>query len=167
MRKGSKASQEMIIKMRNSALNAWRRPEYRKHMSDVHKGKAHTKEQREKMSKAHKKRVADGKCHLYKDGRCKDKKYLSWINNRRGVVLKRVKNELGSHTFGEWELLKKQYNYTCPSCGLTETKIRLTEDHIIPLSKGGSDLIENIQPLCQSCNSKKHTKIIKYERKFC
>ena len=68
----------------------------------------------------------------------------------------------GSHTLGEWELLKKQYGYKCSSCGKLEPKIKLTEDHIIPLSKGGSDFIENIQPLCKSCNSKKMTKIIKY-----
>jgi len=75
----------------------------------------------------------------------------------------RVKNAEGSHTFGEWELLKKQYGYRCPACGKKEPEIKLTEDHIIPLSKGGSDYIENIQPLCRSCNSKKHTKIVKYE----
>lgn len=69
----------------------------------------------------------------------------------------------GSHTQGEWETLKKQYGYTCPSCHLKEPEIKLTEDHIIPLVKGGSDFIENIQPLCGSCNCKKHTKTIKYE----
>lgn len=81
------------------------------------------------------------------------------IANRR---LKRKFNAEGSHTYGEWELLKKQYGFTCPSCKSKEPEIKLTEDHIIPLSKGGSDYIENIQPLCRSCNSSKSTKVVKY-----
>lgn len=68
----------------------------------------------------------------------------------------------GCHTFGEWENLKVQYNWTCPSCGGKEPEIKLTQDHIIPIIKGGSDNIENIQPLCGKCNSIKATLIIKY-----
>ena len=34
-------------------------------------------------------------------------------------------------------------------------KTVIAADHIIPLAKNGTNYIENIQPLCYSCNSKK------------
>jgi len=71
----------------------------------------------------------------------------------------RKKGAVGGYTPQEWDKLCEVYNHTCPAC--KEPK-PLTVDHIIPLSKGGSNYINNIQPLCQSCNSKKRTKIIKY-----
>jgi len=72
----------------------------------------------------------------------------------------REKNAKGSHTLEEWENIKKKYSDKCAIC-LKDRK--LTKDHIIPLSKGGTDYIENIQPLCRSCNSKKNDKIHIYE----
>jgi len=69
----------------------------------------------------------------------------------------REKGAEGSHTLLEWQMLKFTHCYKCAICG---EKKPLTKDHIIPLSKGGSDNITNIQPLCRNCNSKKHTKII-------
>ena len=50
----------------------------------------------------------------------------------------------------QWEEKQKEYNYRCALCKL---KKKLTVDHIISLSKGGSNSITNIQPLCLSCNS--------------
>ena len=82
-----------------------------------------------------------------------------YLNNRRRSI---KMNAGGYHTQGEWENLKAQYNWKCPACKRQEPDIKLTEDHIVPLSRGGSDNIENIQPLCKSCNSKKMCKIVKY-----
>lgn len=68
----------------------------------------------------------------------------------------------GIHTPREWEDLKRKYNYMCLCCKQQEPFIKLTRDHIVPLVVGGSNSIENIQPLCRSCNSKKYTSTVDY-----
>lgn len=59
---------------------------------------------------------------------------------------------LGSHTLDQWEEKLRVHCYQCFACGSTE---RLTRDHIIPVTKGGTNDIANIQPLCLSCNARK------------
>lgn len=71
--------------------------------------------------------------------------------NRRAREMKAE----GHHTVGEWNLLKIQHNFRCVFCRRQEPEIKLTRDHIIPLARGGSNWIENIQPLCGKCNSRK------------
>ncbi len=65
----------------------------------------------------------------------------------------------GSYSAKEWNELKRKYGNLCLCC--REEK-PLTVDHVIPLSKGGTNDIDNIQPLCVSCNSRKGTKEIDY-----
>lgn len=121
------------------------------------KGGTHSPEAREKISKALKNNpgITGENNYLWKGG------YENTIRyNRERLQL--IKRNGGRHTLGEWETLKAQYNWTCPCCKKSEPEIKLQRDHIIPVTKGGSNNIENIQPLCQKCNAYKWTKTVKY-----
>lgn len=65
---------------------------------------------------------------------------------------------LGTHTAEEWARKLDEHDRRCAYCGVqAET---LTKDHVVPISKGGSDAIENILPACQPCNSAKRDKLL-------
>lgn len=51
------------------------------------------------------------------------------------------------------------YGEQCLKCG-SEDDICI--DHIEPVSRGGKNELDNLQPLCRSCNSTKGTKTIDY-----
>jgi hypothetical protein len=53
----------------------------------------------------------------------------------------------------------EKYGKICLCCGSTK---RLSLDHIVPVHLNGKNTLENIQPLCKSCNSSKGTNIIDY-----
>lgn len=80
-----------------------------------------------------------------------------------------MKNKNKKHRYEVYE----KSNYSCTYCGLRfeipnnwnkESAIHngnmyLEIDHIFPLSKGGSDSLDNKQALCRLCNNKKSNKI--------
>lgn len=57
----------------------------------------------------------------------------------------------GTHTEEEWLALVESFAGACARCGDRP----VTKDHIVAISRGGSDSIDNLQPLCRSCNSLK------------
>ena len=112
-----------------------------------------------KLKASFKKYYYNGGKERKKGWRQKNKELVSFYTKKR----QRKKNGAeGSHTLEQWQVLKEKYNYMCLCCKQQEPFIKLTEDHIIPISRNGSDDISNIQPLCLSCNSRKHTKIINF-----
>lgn len=84
-------------------------------------------------------------------------KALLNVNKRR---IRKAGNG-GSHTVAEWDALCQNFGYRCACCGEASN---LTRDHVIPVSLGGSDNIDNIQPLCLKCNSRKGTQTIDYRQ---
>jgi 5-methylcytosine-specific restriction endonuclease McrA len=65
----------------------------------------------------------------------------------------------GFFTAEEWFTLCFAVGFKCLCC---KKKKSLTADHVIPVSKGGTSWLWNIQPLCQSCNSRKRDKIVDF-----
>lgn len=56
-------------------------------------------------------------------------------------------------TSRQWVCIKEKFNLECAYCG---GKLPLSQDHFVPLSKGGEYTVNNIIPACQPCNSSKH-----------
>lgn len=188
MRKGEKMSAEMKrhiskVKMGSPAWNKGKRMsnQMRSKMKgnrngENNKGHKHTPESLEKMRVAKLGKVSNykGRKHslvtrekirtsLINNYKSENPNYIPFRNDdRKKIHRERLLINGGYHSVGEWELLKVQYNFTCPNCKKREPSIKLTRDHIIAVSRGGSDNIENIQPLCVSCNSRKSTKNIRY-----
>jgi hypothetical protein len=63
-----------------------------------------------------------------------------------------------------WDAMRTRINglvyardaHQCVFCGTDE---RLTVDHIIPISRGGTNEFGNLQTLCQPCNSRKGARV--------
>lgn len=75
---------------------------------------------------------------------------------RNNVRAKRL-GLTGKVTYEEWMELKKRYGSRCLTCGKDASQRTIGMDHITPLSKGGSNTIDNIQPMCRKCNGAKST----------
>jgi 5-methylcytosine-specific restriction endonuclease McrA len=58
----------------------------------------------------------------------------------------------GEHTTEEWTALCHAYDNRCLRCG---DEGPLTVDHIVPLTRGGTHNLANLQPLCARCNVSK------------
>jgi len=57
----------------------------------------------------------------------------------------------------DWNDVLEKHNFACVICGTNQDKLAI--DHIIPVSRGGTNTPDNIQPLCKSCNSRKGNRI--------
>lgn len=71
----------------------------------------------------------------------------------------RKRGDPDAFTSEQWKALCTKYGNVCLACGSTGP---LSVDHVVPLSQGGSNGIDNIQPLYMPCNSRKYIQTIDY-----
>ena len=102
--------------------------------------------QKKKSARLRERRHADPEYH---------RKTLHWSRLRRA----RIKTQGTPFTHAEWVELCARYNHRCLRCGETKP---LTPDHVVPVSRGGSSDIGNIQPLCIDCNKRKNARTVDY-----
>jgi 5-methylcytosine-specific restriction endonuclease McrA len=62
---------------------------------------------------------------------------------------------LGTHTQREWWGLIRSVKCVCAYCGVKTTVQNMTQDHIVPVCRGGSDAVDNLAVACASCNFEK------------
>ncbi len=83
-----------------------------------------------------------------------------WRQMVCAYALKRYNRKRGAavcdFTPDQWEQMKVDYDHTCFYCDTKPEE--LTQDHMLPLSRGGDHTASNIVPCCRSCNSRKRTK---------
>jgi uncharacterized protein YdaU (DUF1376 family) len=77
----------------------------------------------------------------------------------RSMRLKAAR-EKGTHTAEQWEVMRAFHCGKCVRCG--SESLEIVRDHIVPLYQGGSDGIDNFQPLCRSCNAAKGPEAVDY-----
>lgn len=61
----------------------------------------------------------------------------------------RQRREIGDNRIAIRKALGERDGFKCAGCGTTD---RLQIDHVWPLSEGGSNDLDNLQFLCQTCN---------------
>lgn len=93
------------------------------------------------------------------DGITRWRKYKVRSEHRRRAIIA----DAGTYTNAEWDQLCTAYDHCCLCCGKRRP---LTVDHIVPLSKGGANTIDNLQPLCLYCNDSKGTRTIDYRPSY-
>jgi 5-methylcytosine-specific restriction endonuclease McrA len=84
------------------------------------------------------------------------KHYEIWKRNRRRAW--KLNSLVNDFTVLNWVECLKKFNNKCAYCGSKDKKIH--QEHVVPLSKGGSNTITNIIPACERCNLSKSNTLI-------
>ena len=78
--------------------------------------------------------------------------YIRIIESLCAPIIKTKKAERNKLTYKlRYEVLKRD-SFSCTNCGISGKESTLEVDHIIPISKGGKTIKENLTALCLKCN---------------
>lgn len=84
-----------------------------------------------------------------------------WKRTYAGKVSRRCRRARFAcvlHVPYDFEIIVRRTGNKCAYC--LRSGIRLTVDHLIPISRGGPDIEANVLPACPPCNSRKGNRIM-------
>ena len=138
------ASRKRRNKAHPEMRRAWKKRYFERHPEAVLKRKAKSLA----WAKANPEKIkAYSKAHPRKP-RTRDENRAHFAKRRA-----RKKGNGGSYTLQEERALRDFYGHHCVCCGRIESELaaaglRIVLDHVVPISKGGTSFISNLQPLC-------------------
>ena len=68
----------------------------------------------------------------------------------------RLRGNDATMTRAQWKSVLAWFENKCAYCQLWFE--RLTQDHVIPISRGGAHAVDNIVPACRTCNARKYAR---------
>lgn len=159
--KGRIKAEKQRYRLRNRARIAAQKRRYYHEQSASHRARANRyyeqhKELFQKWSRESRLRHTDRNKERAQQWRTNNPHVIKALRARRKA---RLRNAAGRFTGKQWQALCEWFGNICLCCGAPPP---LTVDHVIPLISGGSNDISNVQPLCGSCNFRKHTKTHDY-----
>src|SRR5260370_34294169 len=82
------------------------------------------------------------------------KHHLARIVSQRNIQARRA-GAKGQITPEQWRRLVRRHRFLCFYCGAKLVPANRTLDHKLPLSRGGTNTIDNLGPACRPCNQRK------------
>jgi 5-methylcytosine-specific restriction endonuclease McrA len=119
--------------------------------------KHYREHQAEILERARQKRIANIEIFRNRD-KIRAQKYPEYYRFKSKIRRARHYTAQGTHTYEQWLSRVEYFDWLCVYCKKELGLTTLTQDHKIPLSRGGSNWPANLVPACKSCNSAKSTK---------
>lgn len=158
-----KRNKEYMFKYQKEYMEKWRK-ENKEHCIEY--SKKYYQEHKEHIKKYHQE---NKEIYLFNFRKYDKTEKGKAANQRRHTKRQaRERNIINTLTAQEWADILEAHNYRCAYCDVEfEVENMPHRDHIIPISKGGDNIKENVMPACKSCNSRKRDKILNKEVMTC
>jgi len=139
-----------------SLTKAWRKKNKEKVVLDA---KRWAKENPEKYAESKARTIAKNPEKYRRLHAARQSRYRSNHPDRKARIDRaryaRVRMAPGEYSESKWLQRVEYHGWKCFYCKVKLNKNTLTQDHAIPLIRGGSNHAANLLPACRSCNSKK------------